>query len=81
MFNVGCKSKGSCGATWLDLQLGLLLLIFLIFLLFPHSHSSSSLPCIEEGAKSQAGSSETATKKVCKTRSSLFSFRFAQLIV
>ena len=37
--------------------------------------------CLEEGAKSQAGSSETATKNVFKTQSSLFSFRFAQLII
>ena len=46
-----------------------------------HSHSSSSLTCREKGAKSQPGSSETATKNVCKTQSSLFSFRFARLIV
>ena len=31
------------------------------------SHSSSSLTCIEKEAKSQPGSSETATKNVCKT--------------
>ena len=46
-----------------------------------HSHSSSSLTYIEKEAKSQPGSSETATKNVCKTQNSLFSFRFARLIV